>query len=131
MGNFITRMQTPSQDITHKLSLLVRLAVADKHFAGLEKDVIMRIGRAQGLSDAAIDRIIRFPMPLKTPNSAGNEEKLVFLKDCLDLIRADRRVLESEVIFFRSIAIRLGFAREMVDRLLALPAGEPINGPIS
>jgi len=117
-------MEKQDPEIAHKLSLLVRLAVADKHFAGLEKDVIIRIGLAKGFSEASIDRLIRFPLPLKTPLTASNEDKFVFLKECVDLVRADRRVLESEVIFFKSIAIRLGYRRELVDKLLELKDGE-------
>lgn len=111
-------MESKNADITQKLSLLVRLAVADRHFAGLEKDVIFRIGKAHGLDDQAIAHIIRFPLPMNNPHLDGSSEKTAFLKECLELVRADRKVLESEVIFFKTIAIRLGFKREIVDQLL-------------
>ena len=111
-------MEGNSADITQKLSLLVRLAVADRHFARQEKDVILRIGLAHGLEEQAVERIIRFPLPMNNPHLKGADEKAAFLKECLELVRADRKVLESEVIFFKSIAIRLGFKREIVDQLL-------------
>ncbi|MFM7193713.1 MAG: hypothetical protein ACKO3B_09030 [Bacteroidota bacterium] len=111
-------MESKDADIIQKLSLLVRLAVADRHFAGLEKDVIFRIGKAHGLDEQAIARIIRFPLPMNNPHLDGVNEKIGFLKECLELVKADRKVLESEVIFFKSIAIRLGFKRDIVDQLL-------------
>jgi len=117
-------MESGSADITRKLSLLVRLAVSDRHFAGLERDLIIRIGHQHRLSDAAIESLIRYPLPSKSPLTAGNDEKVEFLKDCVAMVKADRKVLESEVIFFRSIAQRMGFRKEIVDYLLELDGNQ-------
>ena len=111
-------MEAAPIEISKKLSLLVRLAVSDRHFAGLEREFILRVGRKKNLSDTAIEHLIRFPLPSRSPLSASQEEKVTFLQDCLGLVRADLKVLESEVIFFRSIAQRLGFRKEIVDHML-------------
>jgi hypothetical protein len=49
------------------------------------------------------------------------------LIDCIDLIFADQKVFESEIIFTKSIAIKLGFKKNVVDYLLENINKKPVE----
>ena len=108
----------PITELTRKLSVLIRLSVADKQFAWLEKAMVYRIGRENSLTEEEISALIRLPMPIRTPETADVQQKLSYLSDCIELMKADHKIRESEVIFIRSIAMRLGFRKGIVDFLV-------------
>jgi hypothetical protein len=111
-------MEMSIQELTRKLSVLVRLSVADKQFAWLEKAMVYRIGRQNNLSEEETSALIRLPMPIRTPETADIDQKLAYLIDCIELMKVDLKIRESEVIFIRSIAISLGFKKGIVDFLI-------------
>jgi len=108
-----------NQDINRKLSVLIRLATADKHFAEQEKAMIIRLGIRNGLTSENIDRLIRFPISIEKPELLSLEQKSDYLLDCLDLMYSDGKIMESELIFIRGIAMKLGFSKGIVDLLAA------------
>lgn len=108
----------PISELTRKLSVLIRLSVADKQFAWLEKAMVYRIGRENNLTEEEISALIRLPMPIRTPETADVQQKLSYLNDCIELMKVDHKIRESEVIFIRSIAMRLGFKKGIVDYLI-------------
>jgi len=62
--------------------------------------------------------LIRNPEPIDTLGALSNDQKFDYLMDCIELIFADQKVFESEVIFTKSIAIKLGFKKNVVDYLV-------------
>jgi hypothetical protein len=105
--------------ITKKqLNVLIQLAHADKHFAVEERDMIFRISRERAFPEDIVTALIRQPEPIGSLAVMNEEEKIGHLLDCVDLIFIDQRVFESEVIFARGIAMRLGFKKEAVDFLI-------------
>lgn len=108
-----------TQEISRKLSILIRLATADKHFADQEKAMIIRAGLRNGLSEESINRLMRYPISIEKPEMLSLEKKSDYLLDCMDLMFADDKVMESELIFIRGIALKLGFSKGIVDLLAA------------
>jgi hypothetical protein len=105
--------------ITKKqLNVLIQLAHADKHFAVEERDMIFKISRERAFPEDIVTALIRQPEPIGSLAVMNEEQKIGHLLDCVDLIFIDQRVFESEVIFARGIAMRLGFKKEAVDFLI-------------
>ena len=98
-----------------QLNILIQLAEADKHFANVERDIIFRIARARNFPEEIVNGLIRNPEPIETLGALSNDQKYEYLIACIELMFADQKVFESEVIFCRSIAIKLGFKKTVID----------------
>jgi hypothetical protein len=46
------------------------------------------------------------------------DQKFDYLISCIELIYADHKIFESELIFVKSIAIKLGFKKSVVEFLI-------------
>ncbi len=101
-----------------QLNILIQLAEADKHFAKAERDMIFRIARERNFSDADLFELIRNPEPIGTLGALSIDQKVSYLLACIQLIYIDQKVFESELIFCKSIAIKLGFKKIAVDYLI-------------
>jgi hypothetical protein len=69
--------------------------------------------------------LIRNPEPIDSLGALSNDQKFDYLMDCIELIFADQKVFESEVIFTKSIAIKLGFKKNVVDFLVENSGKKP------
>ena len=101
-----------------KLNILIQLAEADKHFAKVERDLIVRIAQERNFSEDDVNGLIRNPEPIGTLGALSEDQKFEYLINCIELIFADKRVFESELIFSKSIAIKLGFKKNVIDYLV-------------
>lgn len=102
-----------------QLNILIQLAEADKHFATVEREMIFKIARERKFDEAAVNQLIRNPEPIDTLGALSNDQKFEYLTACLNLILADNKVFENELLFFKGIAIKLGFKKAVVDYLVA------------
>jgi uncharacterized tellurite resistance protein B-like protein len=98
-----------------QLNILIQLAEADKHFARVEREMIMRIARGRNFPEEEVLQLIKNPQPINTLGALSPEQKFDYLMSCIDLIFADHNVFESEVVFARNIAIKLGFKKSVID----------------
>ena len=98
-----------------KLNILIQLADADKHFAKVEREMILKIATDRGFPDAIVNDLIRNPEPIGTLGALSESQKFKYLSDCVELVFADNQIFESELIFCRGIAIKLGFKKDVVD----------------
>jgi hypothetical protein len=55
------------------------------------------------------------------------DQKFDYLQSCIELIFVDQKIFESELIFGRSIAIKLGFKKNVVDYLVENNSQKPLN----
>ncbi len=101
-----------------KLNILIQLAEADKHFATSEREMIYQIARERKFPEETVADLIRNPQPIDTLGALSQEQKLDYLMAAISLIFVDQKVFESEVIFTRNIAIKLGFKKNVVDYLV-------------
>jgi uncharacterized tellurite resistance protein B-like protein len=101
-----------------KLNILIQLAEADKHFAKTERDMIFQIAKNRNFAEEAVNNLIQNPEPIETLGALSQAQKLDYLVSCIELIFVDQKVFESEIIFTRNIAIKLGFKKNVVDYLV-------------
>lgn len=102
-----------------KLNVLIQLAEADKHFAKSERDMIFRIADERKFPAEDVNELIRNPEPIGTLGALSPDQKFEYLMACIELMFADHQVFESELIFCKNIAIKLGFKKNVVDYLVA------------
>lgn len=98
-----------------QLNILIQLAEADKHFAKSEREMIFKIAKDRNFPEEAVTDLIKNPETIDSLGALSNNQKFNYLKDCIELIFADQRLFESELIFCRGIAIKLGFKKNVVD----------------
>ena len=101
-----------------QLNILIRLAEADKHFAQTERDMILKIARDRNFPEESVIQLIRNPEPIDTLGALSNDQKFDYIIACIGLIFADHKIFESEMIFVKSIAIKLGFKKSVVEFLI-------------
>src|SRR5262245_9580092 len=100
-----------------QLNILIQLAEADKHFAKVEREMVLRIAKQRNFSEETVNDLIRNPEPIESLGALSNEQKFSYLFDCIELMFVDQKVFESEVLFCKSIAIKLGFKKNVIDFL--------------
>jgi len=100
-----------------QLNILIQLAEADKHFAKVEREMVFRIAKERNFPEESVNEIIRNPEPIGTLGALSNDQKFEYLIECIMLMFVDQKVFESEIIFCKSIAIKLGFMKNVVDFL--------------
>jgi uncharacterized tellurite resistance protein B-like protein len=98
-----------------QLNILIQLAEADKHFAKTEREMIFRIAKERNFSEDDANNLIRNPESIDTLGALSNDQKFEYLVACMNLIHADHKLFESELIFCKSIAIKLGFKKSVID----------------
>lgn len=98
-----------------QLNILIQLAEADKHFAKVEREMIYKIAQDRNFPEETVDDLIRNPEPIGSLGALSNDQKFQYLHGCIELIFADQKLFESELIFCRGIAIKLGFKKSVVD----------------
>ena len=102
--------------ITQKqLNLLIQLAEADKHFAKIEREMIFKIARERNFPEEQVLNLIKNPQPIESMGALSMDQKFEYLMSCIDLVFADHNIFESEILFCKNIAIKLGFKKGVVD----------------
>src|ERR1043165_7473612 len=102
----------------NKLNILIQLAEADKHFAAAEREMIVRIAKERNFPEESVNKLIRSPKPINSLGALSHDQKFDYLNSCIELIYADHKIFESELIFVKSIAIKLGFKKSVVEFLI-------------
>ncbi len=98
-----------------QLNILIQLAEADKHFAKIERELIFRIAKDRNFPETTVNDLIRNPEPIETLGALSVEQKFDYLMSAVELVFADQNVFESEIIFCKNIAIKLGFRKNVID----------------
>jgi hypothetical protein len=80
--------------------------------------MILKIAQDRKFPEEEVNQLIRNPEPIDSLGALSNDQKFDYLMDCIELIFVDQKVFESEVIFTKSIAIKLGFKKNVVDFLI-------------
>jgi len=101
-----------------QLNILIQLAEADKHFAKVEREMIYKIARDRNFSEDTVNELIRNPEPIGSLGALSDDQKFLYLNGCIELIFADQKLFESELIFCRGVAIKLGFKKSVVDFMI-------------
>jgi len=98
-----------------QLNILIQLAEADKHFAKIEREMIFKIARDRNFPEEEVNDLIRNPQPIDSLGALSLDQKFEYLMSSIELVFADQNVFESEIIFCKNIAIKLGFKKGIID----------------
>ena len=98
-----------------QLNILIQLAEVDKHFAKIERDLIYKIARERNFPEETVTELIRNPEPIDSLGALSSDQKFEYLMSCIELIFIDNNVFESEILFCKNIAIKLGFKKIIID----------------
>ena len=101
-----------------QLNILIQLAEADKHFAKIERELIFKIARERNFPEESVNDLIRNPEPIDSLGALSNDQKFEYLMSSIELVFIDQNVFESEVIFCKNIAIKLGFRKHVIDFIM-------------
>jgi hypothetical protein len=105
--------------VTRKhLNILIQLAEADKHFAKAERDMIFKIAKERNFPELEVQELIRKPEPIDSLGALSVDQKFEYLYSSIELILVDQNIFESEIIFCKSLAIKLGFKKAIIDFFL-------------
>ena len=106
--------------VTRKhLNILIQLAEADKHFAKAEREMIFKIAKDRNFPENEVQELIRKPEPIDSLGALSIDQKFEYLHSSIELILVDQNVFESEIIFCKSLAIKLGFKKSVIDFFLS------------
>ncbi|HEY3402988.1 MAG TPA: TerB family tellurite resistance protein [Ohtaekwangia sp.] len=98
-----------------QLNVLIQLAEADKHFAKIEREMIFKIARDRKFPEEVVMDLIRNPEPIDSLGALSLDQKFEYLMSSIELVFVDQNVFESEIIFSKNIAIKLGFKKGVID----------------
>jgi hypothetical protein len=98
-----------------QLNILIQLAEADKHFAKVEREMIFKIAKDRKFPEKEVMDLIKSPEPIDSLGALSMEQKFDYLNSCIELVFVDQNVFESEIIFCKNIAIKLGFKKGVID----------------
>jgi hypothetical protein len=101
-----------------QLNLLIQLAEADKHFAKIERELIFKIAKERNFPEESVNDLIRNPEPIDSLGALSNDQKFEYLMSSIELVFIDQNVFESEIIFCKNIAIKLGFRKNVIDYIM-------------
>lgn len=101
-----------------QLNILIQLAEADKHFAKAEREMIFKIAKDRNFPEESVNDLIRNPEPIDSLGALSYDQKFEYLLSTIELVFADHNVFESEIIFCKNIAIKLGFKKGVVDYII-------------
>ena len=98
-----------------QLNILIQLAEADKHFAKIEREMIFKIAGDRKFPEKDVMELIKNPEPIDSLGALSPDQKFEYLISCIELVFVDQNVFESEIIFCKNIAIKLGFKKGVID----------------
>ena len=101
-----------------QLNILIQLAEADKHFAKIEREMIYKIAKERKYPEQAVNELIKNPEPIDSLGALSLDQKFEYLISSIEMVFADQTVFESEILFCKNIAIKLGFRKHVVDYIL-------------
>lgn len=101
-----------------QLNILIQLAEADKHFAKIERELIFKIARDRNFPEESVNDLIRNPEPIDSLGALSIDQKFEYLMSSIEMVFIDQNVFESEIIFCKNIAIKLGFRKNVIDYIM-------------
>lgn len=102
-----------------KIRALIRLALVDNNFQSEEKELIEDLSKAEGLTEAEFDEIVKTELENKDSQGALTFQldyngKIDMLAALIRTMKADGQVFLSEIQFCKMMAKVLGFKEEAV-----------------
>lgn len=101
-----------------QMKLLISLAQADGQVTEREKNYIINIGRANGIFPDQINPLFQREHEVIVPNDLNPNEKFDCIYSFVQLMKIDERMYQEEIRFCSTIAVKLGYDREVLFELM-------------
>ena len=101
-----------------KIDILIHLAEADGDYHPIEKSFILKVAERHGISESEVEEIKEAHEPIGSLGALSYNTSIDYLTDVLLLLPVDGKILPSEIVFCQDIALRLGFRKSGVDKLI-------------
>ncbi len=111
--------------VREQISLLVHLSKIDKNLAEAEREIIFAAGDRLGLSPMEVEDLIEKPDEVLHLKNLPSEERFEYLYMIIQLMKADKKVFQSEIQFCERVAMRLGYKPGVVADLSAYIYSDP------
>lgn len=111
--------------IKETLNVLINLAASDSKVADKEAKVIRLIGKANGISDAEVEEMLKRPQPIGDLNRLSEDQKFENLYHLIQIMKSDGQVFRSEIHFCEEIAEKLGYKKGVVAELSSRIYSDP------
>lgn len=108
-----------------QMKLLVSLAQVDGKVADRERNYILNIGKANGISTDKVHQMIEEQHDVIVPQGLSPDEKFNYIYTLVQLMKIDERMYQEEIRFCSTIATRLGYDQHVLfDLMLNVKANE-------
>ena len=108
-----------------QLNILINLAASDSNIDEKEAKTIKVIGKANGIPEEEIDKMIKNPKPIGNLHTLTEDQKFESLYYLIQLMKSDGQVFKSEISFCEGIAEKLGYKKGVVAELSARIYSDP------
>ncbi|HYG01868.1 MAG TPA: hypothetical protein VD927_05445 [Chryseosolibacter sp.] len=105
-------------NLTMQMKLLVSLAQVDGKVADRERNYILNIGTANGISSDKVDKMIDEEHDMLIPEGLSPDEKFNYIYTLVQLMKIDERMYQEEIRFCSTIATKLGYDQEVLFDLM-------------
>jgi uncharacterized tellurite resistance protein B-like protein len=103
--------------IKEQLNVLINLAASDRTIGEKEAKVIQMIAKANGISAADLDAMMKAPKPVGDLSAFSEEQRFENLYHLIQLMKSDGQVFKSEIHFCEQMAEKLGYKKAVVTEL--------------
>ena len=104
--------------VTRKqINILIRLAKADKKITREERKMIFDLASEKKFPKKIVEDLFENQEPIGTLGALSANQKFEYLYNAICLMKVDREITQSELIFCEDIAIRMGFRKDVVKML--------------
>jgi len=83
------------------------------------------IGKANGIEDQEITMLMEKPEPVGELHALTPDEKFEYLYNIVQLMKVDRQVFKSEIVFCQDIAEKLGFKPGVIGEISKFIFSDP------
>lgn len=97
-----------------QLSVLINLANSDGQIDDSEKSLIIKIGRAHGMTPEDIDYMIQNPVDKVDLSKLTNEDRFDTLYNLVHLMKVDGEIFDEEIMYCLNMARKLSYPLEAV-----------------
>ncbi|RED94110.1 tellurite resistance TerB family protein [Marinoscillum furvescens] len=111
--------------IKSQLSTLIQLAKIDGEFAGEERELIMMLGKANGISEKEVLELVENPEPLPPLSTMTDDDRFEYLYNIVQLMKIDSQVYLSEIKYCEELAEKLGFKKSVISKLSSKVFSDP------
>lgn len=101
-----------------QLKLLVNLAMIDGEVAEREKEYIINIGIANGLSEQDVEYLFGQQHEMVVPQDLSADKKFDYLFSLVQLMKIDERLYQDEIKYCARVASKLGYKQEVMFELM-------------